>query len=455
MANNVKKYEYSVNQVPPPTHLLISSIQHVMVMVVSLVLPILLASQLSGSPEFTCTLIAFSMLAAGVGSVVQSVGLPFIGSGYLCPNLCGPSYFSLSLSAAWIGGIPLMRGMIIIAGLVEMGLAPVIQKLKKVFPTYIVGLVMAMVGVSVIKPAVTSFFGLAFHDDAIRNFDIIIGLFSLLIMVLANLWSRGVIKMYCLLIGIVAGWLLALVAVPEYRHSLVVVKDLPLFSFPVIGQEFQGIKFDLKLLIPFVVIAIGGSLKSFGNLLVAQKISEPTLEKPNFVPIRKGLLADGFSTALAGLLGGMAVDTSSSNIGLAGATRVVSRWIGVGAGVLFTLLAFFPKFVITLAFMPKPVLGASIIFTGSYMICVGLQEMFGEKWDQRKTFVVGISLFFGLSTALLPGLYARAPRFIQTFFTDPLPTTTLIAVFLNMIFNLDLTIKPALPKAVRKKGKST
>lgn len=64
--------------------------------------------------------------------------------------------------------------------------------------------------------------------------------------------------------------------------------------------------------------------------------------------------------------------------------------------------------------------------------------MFSEKWNPRKTFIVGISLFFGLSTAFLPGLYARAPRFIQTFFTDPLPTTTIVAVVLNQIFNLDI-----------------
>jgi NCS2 family nucleobase:cation symporter-2 len=72
------------------------------------------------------------------------------------------------------------------------------------------------------------------------------------------------------------------------------------------------------------------------------------------------------------------------------------------------------------------------------MICTGLLEIFSEKWNQRKTFVVGISLFFGLSTALLPGLYARAPHFIQTFFTDPLPTTIIIAVILNQILNLDI-----------------
>ena len=446
MAKNLKQYEYTVNQIPPAGHLFALSIQHVLLMVMSLSLPILFASQINGSAEFKATLIAFSMLAAGIGSIIQSVGLPFIGSGYLCPNLCGPSYFSLSLSAAWVGGLPLMRGMIIIAGLVEMALAPIIQKLKKIFPPFIVGLVVTMVGISVIKPSITSFFGLSFHSDAIRSVDIFIGMFSLLVMVLANLWGKGFFKIYCLLIGMLSGWIMSFILVPEYWNDLAVMKDFPIFALPTVGPEFKGITFDLKMLIPFVVIAISGSLKSFGNLLAAQKISEPDLKEPNFVPIRKGLLADGFSTALAGLLGGMAVDTSSSNIGLAGATKVVSRWISVGAGIIFILLAFFPKLITVLSMMPKPVLGASIIFAGCFMICTGLLEMFNEGWDPRKTFVVGIALFFGLSTAFLPGLYARAPHFIQAFFTDPLPTTTILAVILNQIFNLDIVFVKLIKK---------
>lgn len=244
--------------------------------------------------------------------------------------------------------------------------------------------------------------------------------------------------MYCLLIGMLSGWLLALILIPEYWHNLVVVKNSPVFAFPSFKSVLSPITFDFKMVIPFVVISVTGSLKSFGNLLAAQKISEPELKKPNFIPVRKGLLADGFSTALAGLLGGMAVDTSSSNIGLAGATKVVSRWLSVGAGVIFIILAFFPKLIMALSLMPKPVLGASIIFAGCFMICTGLLEMFSEEWNPRKTFVVGISLFLGLSTSFLPGLYARAPEFIKTFFTDPLPTTTILAVILHQIFNLDI-----------------
>ncbi len=437
MAKGLGEHGYGVNEVPPPAHILISSIQHLLLMVTSLVIPILFASQLGATQEFTASLIAFSLLAAGIGSIIQSVGLPFIGSGYLCPNVCGPSYFGASLAAAWVGGMPLVRGMTVVAGLVEMALAPLIQKLRKLFPIYIVGLVVAMVGVSILAPAITSFFGLSFRDDAIRSIDMLIGGVTLLVMILANLWGSRLVKMYCLLIGVLVGWTLACILCPEYWNDLVAAKGMPIVAAPSMGPAFGGITFSLKILITFVVIAIIGSLKSFGNLLAAQEISEPDLKETDFAPIRKGLLADGLSTVVAGLLGGMAVDTSSSNVGLAGATKVLSRWISVAAGVIFVVLAFFPGLIVVLSAMPKPVMGASLIFAGSFMVTTGLQEMFSESWDARKTFVVGVAFFFGMSTAFLPSLYARTPHIMQTLFTDPLATSTIVAVVLNQLLGLD------------------
>jgi xanthine permease XanP len=435
------KYEYSVNDVPPFGHLVLSAFQHVLIMVVSIGLPIIISGQLSETPEFTASLVTFSMLAAGIGSIIQALRLPYLGSGYLCPNLCGPSYLSLSLSAAWIGGMPLMRGITIVAGLIEMLLAPVIQKLKNVFPLYIVGLVVAMVGISIIQISVTSFFGLTIQGDAISSIDILIGAVSLLIMVLCNLWGRGFVKIYCLIIGMFTGWILALIIDPEYWQNLVSVKDSPFFALPKFNSLLNPVTFKFNLLIPLVVIAIGSTLKTFGNLLASQKMSEPELNEVNFVPIRNGIIADGLATTISGLLGSMAVDTSSSNIGLAGATKVLSRWISVAAGIIFIVIAFFPMLTNALAHIPKPVLGASLVFSGCFMICAGLVQMLGENWDQRKTFVVGIALFFGLSTAFLPSLYARTPKIIQTFFTDPLPTATILAVILNQIINLDILYK--------------
>ena len=436
-----KKYEYSVNDVPPLGHLLLSAFQHVLIMVVAIGIPIIFAGQLNETPEFTASLVTFSMLASGIGSIIQALRLPYLGSGYLCTNLCGPSYLSLSLTAAWIGGLPLMRGITIVAGLIEMFLAPVIQKLKNVFPIYIVGLVVALVGISIVQISVTSFFGITLQGDVIRGKDMYIGAASLLIMVFCNVWGKGYVKIYCLIIGMFSGWFLALILIPEYWQNLVSVRNSPLFAMPNFYKLLSPITFRFNLLVPLIVIAVGSTLKTFGNLLAAQKMSEPDLDEVNFIPVRNGIFADGLATTISGLLGSMAVDTSSSNIGLAGATKVLSRWICVVAGGIFIALAFFPMLTNALAYIPKPVLGASLIFSGCFMICAGLVQMLNENWDQRKTFVVGIALFFGLSTAFLPSLYARAPKIIQTFFTDPLPTTTILAVILNQIINLDLFFK--------------
>ncbi len=440
MADN-KRYEYSVNEIPPLGHLLLSAFQHVLIMIVAVGIPVIFAGQINETPEFTATLVTFSMLASGIGSIIQALRLPFLGSGYLCPNLCGPSYLSLSLSAAWIGGLPLMRGVTIVAGLIEILLAPVIQRLKSVFPVYVVGLVVALVGISIIQISVTSFFGLTLQGDAICSTDILIGVVSLLIMVFCNLWGKGFVRIYCLIIGMFSGWIFALLMIPEYWQNLIMVKNNPFFALPRFATIVMPIKFHFDLLIPLVVIAIGSTLKTFGNLLAAQKMSEPELERVDFVPIRNGLVADGIATAVSGLIGAMAVDTSSSNIGLAGATKVLSRRISIVAGLIFIVLAFFPMLTNALALMPKPVLGASLIFSGCFMICAGLTQMLSEDWDAYKTFVVGIALFFGLSTAFLPALYARSPKIIQTFFTDPLPTTTILAVILNQLFHLDFAYR--------------
>lgn len=431
------KYEYSVNEVPPLRHLLLLSLQHVMLMFVSIALPVIFAGQINASLEVAAALVTFSMLASGIGSIMQAVRWPFMGSGYLCPNVCGPSYFSLLLSAAWTGGLPLMRGMTILAGLVEVVLAPIVQKLKNIFPNYIVGLVVALVGVSVITPSVTSLFGLAYRGDAVAPGDVVVGFCALAVMVLCNVWGRGAVKMYCLLIGMLTGWLAALAFLPESRLVLGGLVGQKWFAWPRMPWGAWEFAFDPRLVLPFVVIGISGSLKSFGNLLAAQRISVPGLERPDFKPLRNGLMADGLSTVLAGALGGLAVDTSSSNVGLAGSTKVLSRWLAMAAGVIFILLSFSPKLTTLFSLIPKSVLGASIVFAACFMIVTGLQQMFEEPWETRRTFVVGIALFLGLSTAFLPALYARAPRVIQAFFTDPLPTATILAVLINQVVNLD------------------
>ena len=437
---------YKVDDLPPPGPLLVLSVQHMLIMFAASSFPAMLVREIGGGVDVAAALVSLTMIIAGIGSVIQPLRWKYLGSGYLCPNLCGPSYLSASLQAAWVGGIPLMRGMILFAGLVEMALAPVVKKLRFMFPPIVVGLVVAMVGVSIVSVATGNFFGVAYSGDSLRWEDLLVGTVSLLAMVGSNVWGKGWVRMYCLLLGTLVGWGLSIAIVPDSRAAFSVVETQPLFALPSIPFDVWDVRFDWGLALPFLIVAVCGSLKSFGNLLAAQQISEPDLVEPDLRPVAGGLLADGLTTALAGLMGALAVDTSSSNVGLAAATRACSRWISTAAGVFFAALAFMPKVTAAIATLPRPVLGASLVFAGCFMVCTGLQEMFKERLDSRAVFTVGISLFFGLSTGFMPDLYARFPAWIQNFFSDPLPTTTLFAVLLYQLFHFDrLYFKPNRP----------
>ena len=100
-----------------------------------------------------------------------------------------------------------------------------------------------------------------------------------------------------------SGWILALILVPEYWQNLVSVKNSPLFALPQFHTLLNPITFHFDLLIPLIVIAIGSTLKTFGNLLAAQKMSEPELDEINFVPIRNGIVADGTGDRFIGIAG--------------------------------------------------------------------------------------------------------------------------------------------------------
>lgn len=429
---------YGVDDVPPPGALLMLSFQQMMLLFTAATFPALLVREVGGSVDIASSMVAMTMVAAGLGSILQALRLPGIGSGYLCPNLCGPSYLGVSLQAAWHGGFPVMHGMIVFAGVLEILLANIIRYIRFLFPSVVVGLVVMMVGINVISVSVTNFFGVAYAFDSVRGADLLVGCIALLTMVGCNLWGRGTLRMYCLLIGILVGWGAALLLTPEVRNAFEILRSKPIFALPVYDWREQfRLSFSAELALPFIIIAICGSLKSFGNLLAAQKISEPDLKEVNMRPIANGLVADGVTTAMAGFMGAMAVDTSSSNIGLAAATRAVSRWISVVTGIIFAFLGFFPKISMMIALVPRPVVGASLIFAVSIMICTGLKEMLEQPLDQRKIYTIGIAMIFGLSTQFVPALFAALPAAYQPLFQSPLATSTLFAIVIYQLFHVD------------------
>ncbi|MEI7981555.1 MAG: solute carrier family 23 protein [Bacteroidota bacterium] len=434
MATPPKGMIYGVDDKPPFFVTVLLGLQHIFTMSSMLVLPVVIVQEIGGNFLEINSVVSFSMIAAGFGTILQSLKRGPIGSGYLCPNLCGPSYMAVSLEAGWLGGLPLMHGMIMLSGLAEMAFAQVIPKLKKLFPPEITGLVVIMVGVALIPLGVSRFIGVEYSGDSIEAPKIIIACITLGVMIGLNLWGKGKIRLYGVLIGIIVGYLLSLLAGLIGSAELKQVSQTPLFALPGQGVKMFRYAFDPSLIIPFVLISIIQCLKSFGNIITCQKLSDDDWKEPDLKNVGKGLMASGISVFTCGLLGGVATDTSASNVGLSAATGANSRIIAWSAGGIFILLGFLPKMAALFTIMPQPVMGAIVVFVTCFMLISGMQIILANPISTRMIFIIGISMIFGLSADISSSLFFTVPSWLVPVCSSSLTVSAMLAVILNQIF---------------------
>jgi len=435
MAKKPANLIYGLDDKPPFLVLFFLGIQHIFLMSSTLVLPIVLVTEIGGGFDVIRSVVALTMIACGIGTIIQTVRWGIIGSGYVCPNLCGPNFFIASMESAWIGGLPLMRGMTIVAGLVELIFSRFINKLKLLFPPEITGLVVFMVAEGLVPIGVSKILGINYEGEPIQGSCVIVAILTLLIMIGINVWGKNKIRLYSVLIGMIFGYILSFltgILSASQFHSVI---NSPLIAVPILNNMFE-FSFRWSLLPTFIIVSITGALKSFGNLIMCEKVNDEEWKEPDMKKIANGLSADSICVTVSGLIGGVASDTSASNVALSSASGATSRGVGYMAGALFIILGFFPKISGLLSIMPAPVMGAILIFVTSFMLMSSIQIIMNSGVDIRKTFVIGIPLIFGLSLDVLPSLFLDVPYFLRPLVDSSLTLSTVLAVIINQIFRI-------------------
>jgi NCS2 family nucleobase:cation symporter-2 len=119
---------YGVDEVPPRMVVALSVFQQLGVMSIFLIVPVLIGREAGGAPRLVADLVGISFVVLGVGALLQA--LPRVGSGFLCQPVPTAIYLVPSLLAARRGGLPLVFGMTVCAGLVEVALSRAIRKLR-------------------------------------------------------------------------------------------------------------------------------------------------------------------------------------------------------------------------------------------------------------------------------------------------------------------------------------
>jgi xanthine permease XanP len=436
MAQKPSNLLFGVDESPGWGALILLGLQHISVMSVAFVIPVIVVEAIGVAPSQASDLIAMAMLATGIGTILQGIHRGPVGSGYLCPLINGPAFLSASRMAGKAGGLPLIFGMTAVAGCFEALFSRFLVKMRAIFPAEVTGTIVMMVGIEIIPVAVQKFLGVDKVHPTADMMAVLVALITLAAMAGFNVWGAGKLRLYSVLLGLIVGYAAAFFAGIMTVEDLQPILRAPLFSPPAVGH--YGLSFRTAFLVPFLVAALSSALKTMGDVTTCQKINDAQWKRPDMVNISRGVMACATGNILSGLLGALGQSVSSSNIGLSIATGATSRRIAYSTGTILILLAFLPKLSSVFVVMPTPIMGASLIFAVSFMILAGIQIIMSRMIDSRKTFVIGFSIIFGLSVDFVPGLYRDVHPWLHPFFSSSLSLATISAVLLNLFFRIGI-----------------
>src|SRR5260221_4159574 len=188
---------YSVDETPPRAVFIVAGLQQVALISNSLLYPIILGREAHLSPDQLINFVSVSMLALAIATLALCAKSRFIGCGYLCPAGFTQIHLVPSLSAAQLGGLPLVFGMNAIAGILQTAVAPVLRRVRFLLPPEIAGLVIAIVGLSIAVLGVRYSLGSAANGGMLSKYLAIFAV-SLITMVILNIWTKGYLRMFCL-----------------------------------------------------------------------------------------------------------------------------------------------------------------------------------------------------------------------------------------------------------------
>ncbi|WP_419420819.1 uracil-xanthine permease family protein [Legionella sp. D16C41] len=427
---------YGVNDKPPFVKLFLLAIQHVILMTVYLVLIIIVVRAAHLSSDIALDSVRMGMIALAIATSLQALKPP-LGSGYLAAPVVSAIYLKSSLIAAAVGGLPLVLGMTIFAGLLEIIFSRFVYQLRAIFPPGISGFIISVVGIDLGLEGLSQFLEAGagpYHMSPAKH--IIVGLLTLGTMISFSIWWRGIIKLICSFIGIVIGFLAAYLLGAIDPAEITKLQAIPFFAWPNIN--FISYKFSLSLVFPFLISSIAAALRTVGVITTCQKINDPSWKTPNIKSIKGGVLADGLGAITAGICGIPGISTGPSLVGVSKATGATSRYIAFTTSILLIILALFPQVTSLLLIMPMSVIGPALMFTGSFMIVGGISVMSSRNIDTRMTYVIGLALLFGLSRKIYEPFYSSLPAIFQTVTSTSLSLSVVIALALHLLFRLGI-----------------
>ncbi len=419
------------NSDPLPRGALLALAGQHAVMAIALSTYALAAAKLGGlSVAETQTFLTCSILGMAIATFLQAWG-GRIGAGALIVHIPGPimvPFVAVVLRDYGVGGM-LMLGLA--TGLPAMGLSRLIPHLRALFPPTVLGVVVCMGGLSLIQGAARQSLGIS-ESFQVDPLSALIAGVTLTTVVVLSVWGSSKMKLFGLAAGIVAGVVVA--ALCGRLTGLELFATAPVLALPVLPAPIFN--FDFALLAVIVVVGLLGQFDTFASTVIVDRMDDADWHRPDMKTAGGGVMANGIGNVLSGLLGAMPTGASSANIGLSHATRSTSRWIGIVAAAAIAIVGLLPQATLALTIIPTPVIGAIQVYAAAFLIVSGIELATSRAIDSRSIFMIGLSLFVGLTVMLIPELAESVPASARHFVGSGFVMAGFVAIVLNLLFRI-------------------
>jgi len=386
---------YEPDENPPLPVAVGTGIQAALVNLGGIVLGVVIVFRIAGQPESYIPWAIFAaLIVSGIATYLQAARFWRIGAGHVLVMGTSGAFIAVCVTALVEGGPATMASLIVVSSLFQFLLASRLSLLRRIFTPVVSGTVIMLIAVAVmpiifdtLKEVPDDVSPIAAPVSALATLAVI----ALLIMRAPPSW-----RLWSPIIGIVVG---CAAAAPFGLYDLGAVIEspwvgVPLTSWPGLDLT-PGVEF-WALLPAFVVVTLVGAIETVGDGVAIQQVSRRSHRATDFRVVQGALNADGVGNLLSGLLGTLPNTTYSSSVSLAEVTGVASRRVGMVIGVIFLILAFFPKATAILIAIPGPVAAAYITVLLALLFVQGMRMIIQDGVDHRKATVVGLAFWLGV-----------------------------------------------------------
>lgn len=427
---------YGLNDRPPLRETLFAALQHLLAIFVAIVTPLLIiAGALELDLETTGFLVSMALFASGVATFVQCKRIGGIGAGLLCIQGTSFSFIGPIITAGLTGGLPVIFGVCMAAASVEMLVSRVLKYMSRIITPLVSGIVVTLIGLSLIKVGVTACGGgaAAQADGTFGSFQNVgLAALVLVLIIVFNRSSNRYLRMSSIVIGLMVGYVVAwFMGMVDFSS----VESYGGFNIPVPFK--YGLSFDWSAFIALGLIYLITAIEAYGDITANSIISGEPVEGEVFVKRASGgILADGFNSMLAGVFNSFPNSVFAQNNGMIQLTGVASRYVGYYIAGILVILGLFPAVGLVFSLIPEPVLGGATLLMFGTVASAGVRIIASQPIDRKATLVIALSFALGFSVELVPEILCQLPQTAQNIFSSGITTGGLTAIISNALIRI-------------------